>query len=498
MKKQKRLWIWLFMALFLNYASYSFGDSANEGFTEDREYSSEQESKKLEAMKKRWDELIKKPSGENPFFDFQTEKSQKIREESKTEEGLHSILKEPSEIETLISLAFERSPELKAAKKEWESKIEAYSQVLQLEDILGQFSSFIKDIDTKSGPMLHKASIKKRFLYPGAITLKGNIVEREVKMAKEKYNIALRDTIADVKKTFYEWVFILEEIRITKENLTLLKELESVATIHFRTGKGGFNDVIKAQIKISKMNNGLKTLQEQEKVVIANISRLLDLPLNIDFGKPSETKKAFITLSVEALYKTALKNEQNLKLIQAKVEKSNLAIELAEEKYYTGLSLGFSYFENRKGNKVGVAKTEEAFNEKPNIKTDLWFGKDDAYIREARLKYQSLLKKHESHKNMIKYNISKYYFHLDKAKREILLYEDSLLALAQKELEVAIAEYQTGKADFLSLLHAQTTLLKFQLDRQRALKDYGQSLAMLEQVTGVSLVPSKKDRRDRS
>lgn len=488
MKKQKRLLTWLLVALFINYASYSFGDSANEGVTEDREYNSEQESKKLEAMKKRWDELIKKPSEKNLFFDFQAEKSKRIREDSKSEKGLETILKKPLDIETLISIAFERNPGLKAAKKEWESKIEAYSQVVQLEDILGQFSSFIKDIDTKSGPMLHKASIKKRFPYPGAIALKGNIVEREVKMAKEKYHITLRDTIADIKKTFYEWVFILEEIRITEENFILLKELESIAAIHFRTGKGGFNDVIKAQIKISKMNNDLKTLREQEKVVKAKMSWYLDLPLNIDFGKPSEIKNEFISMSVEELYKTALKNEQKLKLLQAKVEKSNLAIELAEKKYYPDLSIGFGYFENRKGNKVGVAKTEEAFNDKPKVKPDFWFGKGDAYIREARLKYQSLLYKHESHKNMVRYKIRKHYFYLDKAKREIMLHEDSLLALAQKELEVAVAEYQTGKADFLSLLHAQTTLLKFQLDRQRALRDYGQGLAMMEQAIGITLV----------
>ena len=522
MNKQKKLWIGLFLALFLSYSPFSFGESNNEiaaGIGKEMNLDSRfrgndnrsqhtrhsrldresinieipihQEAEKLEAMKKRWDELIKKGSEKNNFFDFNTEKSKRIREESKTEEGLRSILKKPLNMETLISLAFERSPELKAAKKEWQSKIEAYSQVAQLEDILGQFSSFIKDIDTKSGTMLHKASIKKRFPYPGAITLKGNIVEREVRMAKEKYNIALRNTIVDIKKTFYEWVFILEEIRITKENLTLLKELESVAAIHFRTGKGGFNDVIKAQIKISKMNNGLKTLREKEKVVKAKIARRLDLPLNTVFGKPSEVKNTFISLSVEELYKTALKNEQKLKLLQAKVEKSSLAIELAEKKYYPDFSLGFSYFENRKGNKVGFGKTEEPFNENPKIKPDIWFGKNDAYIREARLKYQSLLYKHESHKNMIRYKIRKHYFHLDKAKREILLYEDSLLPLAKKALEVSIAEYQTGKADFLSLLHAQTTLLKFQLDRQRAVRDYGQSLAMLEQVTGVKLVPSK-------
>jgi len=489
MKKQKRLWRWFFLMLILNSTFYGVRESYSESINSDKEkFKIEQEAIKLEAMKKRWDELIKKSSEKNPFFDFESEKSKKVREESKTEKGLFAVLKKPLDTEVLISLAFERNQGLKAAKKEWESTLEAYSQVTQLEDILNQFSSFIKDIDIKAVPMLHKMSVKKRFPYPGAMTLKGNIVEKEVQIAKEKYNIALRDTIVDIKKTFYEWVYVLEEIGITRGNLTLLKELESVASIHFRTGKNGFSDVIKAQIKISKMDNDLKTLREQEKVAKAKIAQHLDLPLKTKFGKPSEIKKAFISLSTEELYKTALKNEQKLKLIQAKVEKSNLAIELAEKMSYPNLSLGYAYFENRKGNKVGAAKTEEPFNERPNIKTHLWFGKDDAYIREARLKYQSLLSKHESHKNMIRFNISEHYFHLDKAKREILLYEDSLLALAQKALDVAVAEYQTGKADFLGLLDAQTTLLEFQHDLQKARRDYGQSLAMMEQAVGIILV----------
>lgn len=484
MNRQKRLFIVFFLTLILCYSSLSFGES----YSEEKNNKYEEEAWKLEVMKKRWNELIKKSAENNSFFDFDTEKSKRIREESKSENGLLVILKDTLDIETLISLTFERNQALKAAKKEWESRLQAYSQVTQLEDILNQFSSFVKEIETKTGPMLHKASIKKRFPYPGAMTLKGNIVEKEVQIAKEKYDITLRDIISDIKQTFYEWVFVLEEISITRENLSLLKELESVAAIHFRTGKGGFNDVIKAQIKILKMNDDLKTLQEKGKVIKAKISQHLDLPLNIGFGKPSITKKAFILLSVEELYKTALKNEQKLKLLQAKVDKSNLAIKLAEKKYYPDISLGFAYFENRQGNKVGVFKTEETFNERPNIKTDLWFGADDAYIREARLKSQSLLNRYESHKNMIQYKIRKHYFMLDKAKRKIMLYEDSLLSLAQKALEVAVVEYKTGKADFLSLLDAQTTLLEFQLNYQRSLKSYGQSMAMMEQAIGTSIV----------
>ena len=489
MNKQKRLWILFFLALFLHYPSYCSGEISSKVVSGDREeIKSEQETKKLEEMKKRWNELIEMVSEKNPFFDFETEESKRIREESKSEKALLAILKNTLNVETLISLTFERNQALKAAKKEWESKLEAYSQVAQLEDILNQFSSFVRDIDTKSGSMLHQISVKKRFPFPGAMTLKGNIVEKEVQIAKEKYDITLRDLISDIKQTFYEWVFVLEEISITEENIALLKELESVAAIHFRTGKGGFNDVLKAQVKIIKMEEDLKTLQEQEKVIKAKITRHLNLPLSTPLGKPAGIKNAFISLSVEELYKTALKNEQKLKLLQAEVEKTNLAIELAEKKYYPDLSLGFAYFENRQKDRVGTGKTKEAFEEKPAAKTDFWFGENDAYIREVRLKYQSLLNSLESHKDMIQYSISKHYFMFDKARREILLYEDSLLDLARKELDVAVAEYQTGKADFLSLLDAQTTLLKFQLDHQRAIKDYGQALAMMEQSVGVGLV----------
>ncbi len=484
MKQKKKIGIGFLLALFFTFPFQSFGQSPVNDW---EEIKSALEAEKLEAIKKRWAELIKKTSGKNPFFDFESERSKKIREKSKSEKGLMVLLNGGLNIEILVSVAFERNQTLKAAKKEWESKLEAYSQVVQLEDILNQFSSFIRDVDTKTGPMLHQFSVKKRFPFPGAMALKGDIVERDVRIAKEKYNISLRDLISNIKQTFYDWIFVLEEIRITKENIALLKKLESVAAIHFRGGKGGYSNVIKAQVNLSKINDDLTTLREKEKVRKVKILQYLDLPFNAGLGKPLEIKRDFIALSVERLFNAALKNQQELKLIHEEIEKTALAIELAEKKTYPDLSLGFAYFENRNGDRVGTGKTKEAFaEEKPLMKTRYWFGEEDAYIREARLKYQALLNRHESHKNKIQYSIRKYYFMLDKAKREILLYEKSLLALAKQALDVAVSEYQTGKTDFLNLLDAQTTLLKFQLNHQKAIKDYGQVLAMLEQVIGVS------------
>jgi len=160
---------------------------------------------------------------------------------------------------------------------------------------------------------------------------------------------------------------------------------------------------------------------------------------------------------------------------------------LAEKKYYPDLTPGFSYFEDRKGSRVGTVKTSESFETTPDTKTKLWFGENDAYIREARLNYQSLLKKLEDQKEGLRFKVKKFFYELDKAERAVGLYEKSLLPLAEKALEVSVVEYKTGKTDFLSLLDAETTLLNFGIDYQMALKNHGQNKARLEQLVGKQL-----------
>lgn len=448
--------------------------------------------KELERRKQKWDEIIKKVYTVKIFFDFETQKSKRIRKIAATEE-IKNVLKQEIDIDTLISAAYERNPGLKAAKIHWKSTLEKYSQTTRLDNIMGQYQSFIKDLNTKIGPMKHKSSIRNKFPFPGILALKGDIVEKEVMISREKYLIALKNLITGLTVNYDELIFVNGAISIMSENLRLLKDLESTASIKYSTGSASFNDVIKAQIEISKLATDLAILKEKKKKVIAKLNEYLDIPSAFPLGDTVRRNIKELKASLKELYDVGIKNQQELKILNLKIEKTNLAITLAEKKFYPDFTLGFSYFE------------KDSFQLNPVTMTSFWFGKNDAYVREARLRYQKLKKKLTEAENKLFFDVSDIFFHLDKSEKNIRLYANSLhaygntgmniaqlephslLAQAKKAIDVAEIEYEAGKIDFLNLLDAQKKFLDFSLNYIKAVKEHNQSFAMLERIIGVRL-----------
>jgi len=460
--------------------------SQNEILTETQKTSSE-----IEEVQQRWNSLVNRIFEDDAFFSLSSKEKEEIQIFEDNSDLAKSFLKEKQDMASFVRVAYVRNLLLQSAKKELEASLESYSQVVQLEDVLGQFSSFVKDLDTQVGPMLHQKPVQQYYPFPGALTLKASMSEQEVRISKTQYEIVLKNVITKTKVAYLEWAYLNQTIKITQDHLKLLKELETVASVHFRTGKGGFNDVIKAQIKHAKLKDDLVNLKEEKVIREAELAQLVNLSSDYSFTPPETVPLVSIITSVSDLHNLALKNQQELKLLIEELKKSQYAIELAEKNYYPDLSPGFSYFQNRKGNRVGIVKTDQAFNTKPETRPKYWFGKNDAFIREARLHHQALAKKLENHKENMLYQVKAFFFKLDKEERSVNLYQDSLLPLAQKALEVAIAEYKTGKTDFLSLLDAQTTLLNFGIDFQKALRNHGQKKARLEKLIGKELFASE-------
>jgi outer membrane protein TolC len=341
--------------------------------------------------------------------------------------------------------------------------------------------------------MRHKASVSQKFPFPGTLTLKGDIVTKEVEIARERHLITFRDLITNIKNTYYELLYTGHAIRITDENLKLLKHLETVAYVKYKTGQAGYSDVVKVQTRTSKLEDDLTTWREYKDTVVAELNKFLNLPPQFPLGSPAEVKLRDTQLSLEELIDLGLKSQQELRIIQIKIDKTNLAIELAEKKFYPDFTLGFSYFEDEQGNLVGVGKEREPFSMKPVSKTQFWFGKNDAYIREARLVYQSLIEELEAHKDKLKFSVKQTFFQLDTARRDVLLYKDSLLVLAQNNLDVAQTDYQSGKADFLDVLDAQRIWLDYNLLYQRYIREQNQNLASLERVIGRHLMDNYEE-----
>ena len=442
--------------------------------------------KELDALKERWSALIERVARDKSFFDFESEQAKKVRKIAGTEK-IKELLQGELDLALLTATAFERNPGLQAAKTKWAATLERYSQAVALDNILQQYNTFVKELDTRIGRQRQKQPISQYFPFPGTLSLKGDIISKEVEIARQDYRIALRDLLTHLKVAYYQLTYLSEAIRISNENLKLLRQLERTAFVKYKTGQAGYSDVIKVQVRISKLDNDIAILKEERTTVIAKLNQLLDLPPEFPLGAPRPAPLRDTELSLAGLLQLGLRNQQEIKRLRLEIGRTNLAIELAEKKFYPDFTLGFSYFQDRAGNLLAPTRQRETFSLKPVQETKFWFGKNEAYIREARLHYQALQKQLLDMENKLRYGVKEQYFQLDTARRNVALYRDSLLKLAENALQVAETEYLAGKIDFLNVLDAQAVWLDYNLIYQAALRDQNQSLARLEQVVGTRI-----------
>ena len=424
--------------------------------------------KKLDTWKKEWEQLIAKTPDDIALFQSSISKEKRLLAQS---DEVLNILKGKVDLNTVIATAFERNPRISEAKKKWRGTLEKFSQASHLEHLMGQYEAFARDLKPISSAM----AVKPEFPFPGLTTLKGDIALKEAEIARQKYHSVIRDILTRTQNSYYQRVFLTKAIEILQEDTKLLKDLESSALTKYNTGKTGYSNVIKINTMIEKTETDLKNETENEQTLVAQINYLLNLPQDFPLGDFTEPKIRQRSVSVESLYKDGLLNRQELVILTMSIEKINLAIQMAEKKIYPDSSLGFSSPEN-----VVYAKAQGKSAKMPKY----WFGANDAYTKEARMNYQAMQKKLEADKRKLLYQLKDEVRSLNNSRRSLKLYQDSLLKLAQDDLEVSLKDYQGGRVGFLDVLEAEKQLLRYRLAYQMAIRDHHQSQARIRQLIG--------------
>jgi outer membrane protein TolC len=77
---------------------------------------------------------------------------------------------------------------------------------------------------------------------------------------------------------------------------------------------------------------------------------------------------------------------------------------------------------------------------------------------------------------------------LRRTRDQLTLLNDGILPQARTGLSSATASYQVAGVDFLTLLDAQVTLFRHELDYHRLLSDFATNLAALERAVGTEVL----------
>ncbi|MFQ6070299.1 MAG: TolC family protein [Candidatus Aminicenantales bacterium] len=404
-----------------------------------------------------------------------------------SQQKAHSTLN----LEDLIEEALKNNPLILSAKKKWDAYEKKIPQARALPDpnfSFGLINLPVNSFDFNQEPMTGKKfSFMQMIPFPGKLRLKGEMAIYEYNSVGQSYEEIKNTIIKKVKLAYYDLFFIDKSIEITEKNKVLLQEFVKIAEVKYSVGKGLQQDVLKAQVELSKLIDRLITLHQKRQTAGAALNTLLNRAPEEPLGRIKQVEKSRIMFNLDELKKIALKARPLLKAWDYIIEENEAAHKLAKKDYLPNFNLSVAY--TQRDDLQSGMKMYDFFSGVITINIPLYFSqKQNKKIEQTALNIAMAKEQYNSVRNEIFFQIKDILEELKKDEQLIDLFKTGIIPQAAQSLKSAISGYQVDKIDFITMLHNQVTLFNYEIDYYRVLSDFEKKIAELEAAVGKQLV----------
>jgi len=324
--------------------------------------------------------------------------------------------------------------------------------------------------------------LSQKLPFPGKLALKEEVASRSAEITEQALRAKERDLIARVKQAYYDLFLAHKAIQIHHEQIDLLTQFLEIAIAKFRTGKGSQVDVLKAQVELSTLHQMLPVLEQHRESAQATINTLQNKDPRTPLGLPEEPRVERFVKDLDELFQLAAEARPEVKAAGLAIQRNEHARALAHRQYYPDLTVAVQRFQNFQASNgfgaIMAINVPFAFWTKP---------KYDAAVQEAGAAVAAARADLQAQENLTRFQIRDVLAKVRASWEVGVLYRTTVLPQAEESLASARAGYRTGRTDFLNLIEADRALREFQLAYYRALVDWQQRVAELEQVVGKDL-----------
>jgi outer membrane protein TolC len=389
----------------------------------------------------------------------------------------------------LLNYAYLSNPLITASKESWKIFIENYRIGKSYPDPQLMTTYFPAPIETRLGPQDWNLTLSQAIPFPGRLTQKGRVLEKDVKISKLKLDKTIKDIVTSISISFYELIYIQKAIRIATINYDLNQKLVTMSETAYSEDKALFYDISKAQAQTAQIQYDILLLEELELTEKVRINTILNREPDSALGSAEDLIVRDVVYTLDEIYALSMIHQEDIQIADEKILKSEEAVKLSKYERLPSFKLGFFYAAIGEPDVVKQPENagDDAFGIQFGLSIPIIFGKNKSRTSKAvASKYKAMADK-ATLKNRVKARISRLWFKLQNSKRLITLYKKELIPQSLRSLQTAEAWYKEGESSFSDFLEVQATAYNFQLSLLRAKTDYGQTLVNLERLAGSVL-----------
>jgi outer membrane protein TolC len=456
------------------------------------------------------------------------------------------VLAQPLE-EYLVEAA-ENNPQLRASFNEYLAALEKVPQMGSLPDPQLTFGYFTKPMEYLMGNQRAELSLMQMFPWFGTLRYQKDEASQ---MANARYQLFLENKnqlYYQVKETWFDMYGLEAEIQLMEENIELLRTLERIAMIRFRSGGaeinpgnterrnlsprsgespsnqgmpgmgamdnrqaptgtsrsasggmggmsagamgsgGGMVDVLRAQMEIKELESRIAMLRDSKKPLISRFNRLLNRPSDRPVLIADTLSAQSLPLDRLTLLDSAMMNNPMIRMYESEMQAYEAQREMARREGYPMIGAGFNYmvFSPRAGAEGMAMGGQNMLMPMVSVTIPINRKRYRAMQKEAELLRESAQLRQTGEKNQLSVLWEEAMRDLDDAERRIGLYQDQE-TLAGQAQRLITTSYSAGTAGFDEVLRVQQQMIDYRLSLINAIIDQNETIARIEMLAAINL-----------
>jgi outer membrane protein TolC len=386
----------------------------------------------------------------------------------------------------LVQEAMERNPEIQAARRANQAKRARVPQAGAWPDpklSVSYAGHVVPPFTVMPGDpsSARQVMAEQEIPYPGKTRLRTEIASRDADAEVLAYEAVWRRIVAEVKQAYFDLWFADQSVSTLRKHRELLEKFEKIAEIRYSVGKAAQQDVLKAQVELTRLVERQTVLERARQTFQAQLNGLRNSTVDAPLGTPEELEVSNVRASLDELQAAAQSNYPVLKQQQTLVAENRFAVDLAKREVRPDFSVGYTYMQrDRLPDMYGITLSTSL----PIFR----HRKQDMAIAEATANLESSRQREANELTMLRYRVKREFLEVQAAEQLLKLYSQGIVPQSSLALESSISSYETGAVDFLNVLGNFTTLLEYELSAKQQTADHEKALARLEELTGLNLI----------
>jgi outer membrane protein TolC len=392
------------------------------------------------------------------------------------------------QLRDLVAEAARNNPEIRAAGHERLAAQHRVSPAGALDDPMleaGVLNAPLKSSDTfrREDMTMKMLGLSQKFPFPGKRDLRKDVAAKDAESVAYAYQETVNRVLRDVKIAYFELAYVAESARLVEKNRQVLEQFLKISESRYGVGLGNQADVLKAQTQLSKMTDEQLKLARERRAIEAELARALGRGSEAGAPAPAALRLPEAPLQLESLLESARKQRPQLLGLRSMVDRGSKALDLARQDDYPDFDVKFAYGQRDKT--LDGMPRDDLVSVTVAINLPIWReSKRDPRIAEAMAMRDQAMDLYQAQLNELSSKLRQQIAAAEQNLTSARLYETGILPQARLAVESSLSAYRVNRADFLTLLDSQMTVLNYEVSYASALSNYNKALAEIDLLVG--------------